>query len=139
MPAFVPTEEVPVQARRKIALAAVAGVVIGAAAASVTHARPAQDPPGYVVAEVEVTDPVGMKKYGEKVPATLAPFHYRYLVRAQPQALEGDPPRGIVVIAFDSVAKAKQWYESPAYSAIIPLRQSAAKTRMYLVEGIAEP
>ena len=139
MPAFVATEEVPVQARRKIALAAVAGVVFGAAAASVTHAGQAQGPPGYVVAEVEVTDPVGMKKYGEKVPATLAPFHHRYLVRAQPQALEGDPPRGIVVIAFDSVAKAKQWYESPAYRAIIPLRESAAKTRLYLVEGIAEP
>jgi uncharacterized protein (DUF1330 family) len=135
----VTTEEVPVQTRRKIALAAVAGVVFGAAAASVTHARQAQEPPGYVVAEVEVTDPVGMKKYGEKVPATLAPFHHRYLVRAQPQALEGDPPLGIVVIAFDSVARAKQWYESPAYRAIIPLRESSAKTRLYLVEGIAEP
>ena len=127
------------QGRRKIALAAIAGVVLGAAAASVMHARQAKEPPGYVVAEVEVTDPVGMKKYGERVPATLAPFHHRYLVRAQPQALEGDPPRGIVVIEFDSVAEAKQWYESPAYRAIIPLRESAAKTRLYLVEGIGEP
>jgi len=41
------------------------------------------------------------------------------------------------VIAFDSVQKAREWYESPAYQAIKPLRQSSTKGRLFIVEGIA--
>ena len=126
--------------RHKVTLAAIAGVLIGAAAAPLVRARQAEDPPGYFIAEVEVTDPAGMKRYGDKVPDTLAPFDHHYVVRGgRPRALEGEPPKGVVVIAFDSVAKAKEWYESPAYRAIIPLRQSASKSRIYLVEGVAAP
>jgi uncharacterized protein (DUF1330 family) len=40
------------------------------------------------------------------------------------------------VIAFDSMDKAKSWYESPAYQALIPVRQKAAKSRALLVEGV---
>ena len=126
--------------RVKVTLAAIAGVVLGAAAVPVVRARQAKEPPGYFIAEVEVTDPIGMKKYGEEIPETLAPFDHHYVVRGgRPQALEGEPPKGIVMIAFDSRAKAKEWYDSPAYRAIIPLRQSAAKTRIYLVEGVVAP
>jgi len=44
----------------------------------------------------------------------------RYVVRGgDVQALEGEPPKGyIVVIGFDSVKKAREWYDSPEYSAI---------------------
>jgi uncharacterized protein (DUF1330 family) len=41
------------------------------------------------------------------------------------------------VIAFDSVEQARAWYYSPAYQAIKPIRQSAVKGRMFLVEGDA--
>jgi uncharacterized protein (DUF1330 family) len=54
------------------------------------------------------------------------------------QALEDEPPKGgIVMIAFDSVEKARAWYDSPAYAAIGPLRQSAAKSRIFIVEGLS--
>ena len=122
----------------KLALAVVAGAAIGAAGASAIHAQQVKTPPGYVIAEVEVTDPGTMKKYGEKVPDTLAPFQHHYVVRGgKPQALEGKAPKGIVVIAFDSAEKARSWYDSPAYEAIKPIRQSAAKSRIYIVEGVA--
>ena len=121
--------------RSKITLAAVAGVLIGLAGVPAVHARQAKDAPGYFVAEIEVTDPAGMQRYGEKVPETLAPFHHRYLARGKALELEGEPPRGIVVIEFDSVARAREWYESPAYQALIPLRQAASKGRVFLVEG----
>jgi uncharacterized protein (DUF1330 family) len=56
------------------------------------------------------------------------------------QALEGEPPKGgVVVIAFDSVEKARAWYDCPAYSAIRPIRQSSAASRIYIVEGLATP
>jgi uncharacterized protein (DUF1330 family) len=123
----------------KLALAVLAGLSIGIAGNKAIHAQQVNTPPGYVIAEVEVTDPAGMQKYGAKVPETMAPFNHRYLVRGNKiQALEGEPPRGgVVVIAFDSAEKAREWYDSPAYAAIRPIRQSAAKSRIFIVEGIA--
>jgi uncharacterized protein (DUF1330 family) len=125
-----------VTTRYKIMLAAMAGVVIGAVGAPAIQGRQAREAPGYFVAEIDVTDQAAMQRYGERVPETLAPFNHRYIVRGgKPQALEGEPPRGVVVIAFDSVVRAKEWYESPAYRALIPLRQSASRSRIFLVEG----
>lgn len=124
--------------KHKVALATLADIAMGVAGAKVIRAQQAQTPPGYVIAEVEVTDPATMQKYGEKVPETMEPFHHHFVVRGgKTQALEGEPPKGIIVIAFDSVEKAREWYDSPAYSAIKPIRQSAAKSRVFIVEGVA--
>jgi uncharacterized protein (DUF1330 family) len=123
----------------KLMLAAMAGALIGAVAVPAIRAPQEGTAPGYFVAEIEVTDLAVMKGYGERVPKTLAPFNYHYVIRGgRPQALEGDPPRSLVVIAFDSVARAKEWYESPAYRALIPLRQSASKGRIFLTEGVRQ-
>jgi len=126
------------KANYKLALAAAIGVVIGVGSASAMHAQQAKVGPGYVIAEVEVTDPALMQKYGDKVPETLAPFNHHYVVLGgKPQGLEGEKPKSIVMIAFDSAEKAREWYDSRAYQAIIPIRQSAAKARLYIVEGVA--
>ena len=102
------------------------------------RAQQAKVAPGYLIAEVEVTDPVTMKKYVETIPETLAPFNHHYVVLdGKPQSLEGAPAKPTVIIAFDSVEKAREWYESPAYEAIKSLRLSAAKSRLFIAEGIA--
>lgn len=122
---------------QKLTLAVLAGSLVGWAG-GVIRAQQAKTPPAYVVAEVEVTDLATMKEYGEKVPETLAPFNHHYVVRSSKiQSLEGEPPKGLVVIAFDSVEKAREWYDSPAYQAIKPIRQRAASSRIFLVEGVA--
>lgn len=120
-------------------LAVLAGVLIGVAGAKSIRAQQVKTAPAYFIGEVQVTDLPMMQKYGEKVPETLAPFNHHYLVRSNKiQTLEGEPPKGgIVVIAFDSVEKAREWYDSPAYAAIRPIRQSAAKSRTFIVEGVA--
>jgi len=122
----------------KLTLAVLAGVSFGVAGATAIHAQQAKVPPAYVIGEADVTDPATMPKYAEKVPETLAPFNSHYLVRGgKTQSLEGEPPKRIVVIAFDSAEKALEWYDSPAYQAIKPIRQSAAKSRIFIVEGIS--
>ena len=122
----------------KLALAVLAGVSIGVAGVKAIHAQQVKTPPAYVIAEVDVTDPTTFQKYAEKVPETLAPFNSHHLVRGgKTQALEGEAPKRIVVIAFDSAEKARGWYDSPAYEAIKPIRQSSAKSRIFIVEGIA--
>jgi len=124
----------------KVALAVLAGVSIGIAGARLMRAQQVKTRPGYVIAEVEVTDPTTMQKYGEKAPQIVASFNGHYVVRGggKIQALEGEAPKDfVVVIGFDSAEKAREWYDSPAYSAIKPFRQSAAKSRIFIVEGVA--
>jgi hypothetical protein len=43
--------------------AGLAGVLISIAGARLIHAQQVKMPPAYVIAEVEVTDPVTLKKY----------------------------------------------------------------------------
>jgi len=122
----------------KLTLAVLAGILIGVAGAKAIYAQRAKAAPGYVIAEIDVTDPSTLPKYAEKVPETLAPFNHHYLVRGgKTQALEGQTPKTIVVIAFDSAEKAREWYDSPAYAAIKPIRQSSAKSRIFIAEGVA--
>ena len=123
---------------RKLVLAVLVGMAIGVAGAVAIHAQQAKAAPAYMIGEVDVTDPATFQKYGEKVPATLAPFNGHFLVRVgKTQTLEGDAPKRMVVIAFDSMEQAQAWYDSPAYAAIKPIRQSAAKSRLFIVEGVA--
>ena len=111
---------------------------MGVAGVHAIRAQQAKPAPGYVIAEVDVTDPDAFKKYSEKVPPIVAAFDGHYLVRGgKIQEVEGEVPKRIVVIAFDSVEKARAWEYSPAYEAIKPMRHSAAKSRIFIVEGIA--
>src|ERR1700683_3916899 len=123
----------------KLALAVLAGAAIGVTGTAAIHAQQAKTPPGYVISDVEVTDPTALQKYGEKAPQIVASFNGHYVVRGggKIQALEGEPPKGyIVVIAFDSAEKPGEWYDSPAYAAIRPIRQSSTKSRLFIAEGV---
>jgi uncharacterized protein (DUF1330 family) len=131
-------ENEPMKANHKLTLAVLAGASIGVAAATAIHAQQAKVPPAYLIAEVDVQDPATFQKYREKVPETLAPFNGHYIIRGgRTQALEGEPPKRFVVIVFDSMEKAQAWEDSPAYEAIKPLRQSSAKSRIFIAEGVA--
>lgn len=126
----------------KLVLAVLVSLSIGAAAGRAIPAQQVKAPPAYLISEADtITDLTAIKKYGEKVADTLAPFkgHYRFVIAGgKSQTLDGDaPPQGIVVIAFDSAEQARAWYDSPAYQAIKPTRLSAVKGRMFIVEGIA--
>ena len=124
--------------RYVIALALVAGTALGAFGA---RALLAQKPPtGYYIAEVfDVTNQDGFNTYAAGVPATIAKYGGRYLVRGgKTQSLEGEPPTRIIVTAFDSAEAARKWYDSPEYSAIKPIRQRSAKARGFIVEGVSQ-
>jgi uncharacterized protein (DUF1330 family) len=123
---------------RKLLFAVLVGVGIGVTGATVIHARQMKMLPGYVVAEVDVTDPAGFKEYADKTPATLAPFNAHILIRGGKNlAVEGDAPKRFVVIQFESFEKAKAWEDSPAYEAIKPIRHNSAKSRVFIIEGTA--
>ena len=93
---------------------------------------------GYIIVEVEVNDPEVYERYKAAVPATLAAYGGRFLVRGgQAERLEGEwEPKRIVIVEFESVEKAKAWWNSQEYAEPKQLRQSASHANMVLVEGI---
>jgi uncharacterized protein (DUF1330 family) len=93
---------------------------------------------GYVIGEIEVINQQDYSSYGPGLPATLAKYGGRFLARGgTTESLEGEPPKRIVVLAFDTPDAAEKWYASPEYSAIKPIRQRSTKSRVFVVEGIA--
>jgi uncharacterized protein (DUF1330 family) len=124
-------------ASSKLVVVAAGSMMIGVLGGTLLHAQTAA-PPAYLIAEVQVTDPDGWKQYLSALPATLAPYHEKTLTRAPAVALDAStPPSGaIAILAFNSMADLKAWWNSPAYQAIIPLREKSAKTRVYAVPGL---
>jgi uncharacterized protein (DUF1330 family) len=123
--------------RSKLIAVALGSAVLGAAGGSLLRAQTAV-PAAYLIAEVQVSDPDGWKQYLAALPATLAPFHEKTLARSPAVALDAStPPSGAVaILAFNSMDDLKAWWNSPAYQAIIPLREKSAKTRVYAVQGL---
>lgn len=93
----------------------------------------------YVIADVEVTDPERYEEYRKQVPATIEQFGGRFAVRGGSfETIEGEwAPGRIVMIEFPSAERAKAWYDSPEYQAIVPLREKYARTGfLTIVEGV---
>ena len=93
---------------------------------------------GYVIAQVEVTDPEGFARYREMVPGSIEQYGGRYIVRGgKTEALEGDwDPGRLVIIQFDSVEQAKAWWACEEYAEAKALRQRTARTNLTVVEGL---
>jgi uncharacterized protein (DUF1330 family) len=123
----------------KFALTLLAGFALGAGAIQGLHAQ-AQKKPAYLVAEVEVTDPPAYQAYAAKATETVKAAGGKFLVlRGKVDSKEGAPMQGVIVIAaFDSMADAEKWYNEPPYHPLIAERQKAAKTRLYIVEGVPQ-
>jgi uncharacterized protein (DUF1330 family) len=121
----------------KVVALAVASTVVGFIGGTFLHAQTVA-PPAYVIAEVQVTDPDTFKQYVAALPGTMTPYKVRTLARSKAEPLDqATPPAGnLVVLAFNSMEDLKAWWNSPAYQAIIPLREKSAKTRIYAVQGM---
>ena len=91
----------------------------------------------YFIVDVEVTDPVGFEEYRKLVPATVAQYGGRFLVRGGAvEQLEGDwQPGRVVVLEFPSLEQAKRWYDSEEYRDPKALRFKTSRANMILVEG----
>ncbi len=95
--------------------------------------------PAYIVAHIDVTDPVAYESYRTKVPAVIAAHGGRYLVRGGAfEMLEGPavPPRQ-VILEFPDMAHLKAFYNSPAYQTLVAIRQSASHGSLLAIEGLA--
>lgn len=85
----------------------------------------------------EITDPEKAGEYRQKVFATVEQFGGRYLALGGPfEIVEGDwSPVIPVIIRFESMERAREWYASEAYRPLKALRLEATKSCAALIEG----
>ena len=93
--------------------------------------------PGYMIADVTVTDPETYAGYRALTPGTIAAFGGRFLVRGgDHEVLEGAwTPGRLVLLEFDSPARAAAWYDSPAYVDARAIRRRASTGSLVMVQG----
>ena len=120
-----------------LALALLAGGAIGAAAVKGVQAQ--AKPPAYTIAEIDVIDPEGFKIFAKRNSAGVAAAGGLFLaLRGRIVTSEGAAPKAVAVIAWESLEEATGYFNSPTFKELIPLRDKAAKVRLFHVEGLAK-
>jgi len=94
-------------------------------------------PSGYVIAQINVTDPEAYKDYVCAVSPIVEKYGGEYLVRGGPaQHFEAEPiGERTVVIRFPTLQAASDWYHSEEYAPVRAMRQAASTSLQTLVEG----
>lgn len=91
----------------------------------------------YVIGHIRVLDAARWADYRARVGATLAPFGCELVMRGRVDAvLAGDwTGTDTVVLRFADAASARAWHDSPAYQALVPLREAGAEVMLVGYEG----
>lgn len=91
----------------------------------------------YMIANITVTDPERYPPYRAQVPAVVAQYGGRFLVRAGAvHPLEGEFGFDrFVIIEFPSLETAKRFYDSPEYAPLLKLRMETTRSQVAFVEG----
>jgi uncharacterized protein (DUF1330 family) len=125
-------------AQIKLALTLAGGFVICCIGFGALNAQPKAPAAYWVTETLEVSDQAALLKAITVVPATIQAFGGHYIALGGKIAPgEGSRPRRITIVAFDSLEKAQQWFDSPAAVAARTEAQKFAKIRSYFVEGVA--
>jgi len=92
----------------------------------------------YFIADVDVTDPEVFEQYRGQVGATIEKYGGKYLVRGGAvEKMEGDwTPNRLVIVEFESMERAKEWYYSEEYKGPMALRHKSANTKLIFVAGL---
>jgi uncharacterized protein (DUF1330 family) len=94
--------------------------------------------PAYVLAHVDVRDPVRYEDYKKMVPASIQKFGGRFIARGgNVEVLEGSwHPKRLVLVEFPSLDAARQWYASEDYAAAKALRQATSIGDLVVIDGV---
>ncbi|MCH7886599.1 MAG: DUF1330 domain-containing protein [Candidatus Marinimicrobia bacterium] len=92
----------------------------------------------YIIFDVEVTDPAKADDYAKLANESLAPFQSKIILHeGMVEVLEGDwEPKSLVMVEFESMEQARQWYKSPAYTKAKDILHRIASFNVILIEGV---
>ena len=113
-------------------------IAIGVAATQTLRAQ--AKPPGFIIAEIDVSNPDAYaKEFLPVASKALAAGGVNFLVRGgKTMAIDGEPPKGRVIIGqYESIEKAYATYTSPEYREARKIGDKHAKFRIYPLERVA--
>jgi uncharacterized protein (DUF1330 family) len=95
--------------------------------------------PAYLIANITVQDAAGFEAYRAAVPAVIARFGGRYLVRGGAvDVKEGTPGLNrLVILEFPDMATARAFYDSAEYAPLLAMRLASTTGSVVLAEGMA--
>jgi uncharacterized protein (DUF1330 family) len=96
-------------------------------------------PPAYIVITYrKIDDPAKWGAYAKIASAAIQKAGGRYLVRGMPaKVYEKGINERVVIVEFDSLAKAQAAHDSPEYKEALNVLGDAVERDMRLVEGVA--
>jgi uncharacterized protein (DUF1330 family) len=115
-----------------------AGIVIGAGAVQYLYAL--ATPPAYVVTDADVTNLDAYRKdYLPRVQKAFVAGGGKYLVRnGKVVAFDGEPPKRIAILVFESLDKARAALTSAAFKDARAFGQEHATFRTFAIEGVTQ-
>jgi uncharacterized protein (DUF1330 family) len=98
-------------------------------------------PKGYVIFIENITDEAAYQGYVAKAAGSVMQSGGSAIVlHDDAEVLEGEWPwKRTVILEFESVDKAREWYNSPEYQAIVGERHAAADANAVIVGGFEMP
>ena len=92
----------------------------------------------YVIAHIDVKDPVKYEDYKKMSPVSIGKFGGRFIARGGAvEVLEGAwEPKRLVLLEFPSAEAAREWYASEDYAPAKALRQATSTGDLVMVEGV---
>lgn len=127
-----------VKTNYKMAIALAAGAALGGSVIQGLHAQ--ASPPAYAVIDIsKVTDADGFKALIPKAGPAVTAFGGKYIARTEKiTATDGTPPARVVIIEFESLAKAQAWEASAAQKEVDEIRMKNTQSRQFFVEGMPQ-
>ena len=85
----------------------------------------------YLISQIDIHDPQGYEEYRKLVGASLAKYGGKIDV------LEGNwSPKRVVICEFESLQRAREWYDSPEYKPAMDIRQKTSDANIIVVDGL---
>lgn len=123
--------------------AGLSGMVLGAAGMGVLHAQTATAPAFFVSNIEEVVDADLFRQYQEAGTKTTGRYGARVVAIGKPTLIDAPrstQPKGIIfIMQFPSMKNLQDWWNSPEYSAVRPLREKGTVGQIYVLQGLPTP
>ena len=97
-------------------------------------------PPVYMIEDNTVIDPAGFaKEFAPLARESLKAYGGRYLGGGSGVSIDGDPPKGrVVLVRWDSVEQMMKWRHSPEYNAARAVGERYGHFRIFAVDGVPQ-
>ena len=94
---------------------------------------------GYIILDAEIIEPGAFVEFAERIVGVVDAYGGKYLVRGggAAEVITGDfVPHRVVIIEFESAARAREFINSPEYDELSDIRLRSFVSNEFIVKGV---